>query len=102
MEEKADASQTFIFCPYAAGSSLPETDEKKRDGSGLAPPMTPLAKNEDKENENISRGNEAWKLEYFPVRYPLFAPNLYLGDFSYLLVFLIVGKPSTSFPTMKK
>ena len=46
--------------------------------------MTPLAKNEDKENENISRGNEAWKLEYFPVSIHCLLQIFTLGIFPYL------------------
>ena len=85
MEEKADASQTFISVPTPQVLPFQKPGEKKRETEiRLAPPMTPLAKNEDKENENISRGNEAWKLEYFPVSIHCLLQIFTLGIFPYL------------------
>ena len=85
MEEKADASQTFISVPTPQVLPFQKPGEKKRETEiRLAPPMTPLAKNKDKENENISRGNEAWKLEYFPVSIHCLLQIFTLGIFPYL------------------
>ena len=86
-EEKTDAAQTFLSAPAPQVLPFQKPGEKKRETEiRLAPPMTPLAKNPETENEteNMYQENEARKLEYFPVSIHCLLQVFTLGIFPYL------------------
>ena len=87
MEEKAAAAQTFIQNKTPQTLPFQEPSGKKMETEiKLAPPVTPLAKNrgEEDETENIFKGNDARKLDYFPISIHCLLQIFTVGIFPYL------------------